>query len=196
MDLSIAAGYFDNTPIEGWNGTSWDSLVVEVNFVVFDRFISDRNFGQRKREATSAVEIPSQYGVIRIPGDRIYLIEAHNTDTKHGEVYSHIYLLHEAPQTLDIVRLVAGADRPSGAPGAAVPTIVAPNLNCDLERYNSLGSEEFVNIRTQVYSLYFPPGTDIRSSDTVVINSIDYVVREVATQLMLPYARIVKRSDT
>ena len=196
MDLSIASGYFDDTSIEGWNGTSWDCLDIEVNIIAFDRFISDRNFGQRKREATSACEIPSQYGVIRIPGGRVYLIEAYNYDTKHGEVYTHIYLLHEASSTVDIVRLVDGAERPSGSAGPATPTIVAPNLNCDIERYNSIGSEQFENLRTSVYSLYLPPGTDIRSGDEVVIDSIDYVVREVADQLKLPYARVVKRSDT
>ena len=91
MDLSVAASYFDDTPIEGWNGSSWDQLDQEINLVVFDRFISDRNFGQRKRSASAGAPIPPEYKVIRLPGDLIYLVESLNTDSKHGEQYSYVY---------------------------------------------------------------------------------------------------------
>jgi hypothetical protein len=195
MDLGTAASYFDNTPIEGWNGTSWDKLDQEVNLVVFDRFISDRNFGQRKRNATAGAAIPSQYGVIKLPGGLIYLIESFNTDSKHGERYSYVYLIHEASFTIDIVRMVEATARASGAGGAATPTDVATGVFADYERYNSVGSEQFENIRNNVYSLYLPKGTDLRSSDEVRLEGEMYTVRELSLQLDVVYARVVKRSD-
>ncbi len=196
MDLSIAAGYFDSTCIEGWNGTAWEDIDIEVNIVAFDRFISDRDFGQRKRNLTSSCAIPSQYNVIRIPGGKIYLLEASNYDTKHNEVYSYIYLIHEAPRTADIIRLVAGAGRPSGSPGPSSPTVVAAGVFCNITGQNSVSSEQVETLRHSTFNIFFPKGTDLRTGDELDIDGVKHTIRDRTDRLDLVSARIVRRDDT
>lgn len=194
MELSLAAKYFDTTVLEGWNGSGWDAAVATGNFMVFDRFISDRNFGQRKRNfTTGGAAIPAQYEVVRLPGGQVYLIEAANHDTRDGADYSLIYLLHEAPLTLDVVRVSTTA-RSSGAAGTPVETVVADDVFADIERYSSRKSDEHETVRYGVYEVYLPASTDVKTSDYLKVGTDEYNVTEVMTQLKLKYVRATKRA--
>lgn len=195
MNLATAAKYFDTAEVDGWNGSAWVPNVVVGNLAVFDRFISDRNFGQRKRNFTTGhPPIASTYSAIRIPNGQIYLIEARNVDTKHGEVYSTIYLLHEAPVVLDVIR-IATTPRSSGAGGTPVETVVADDVFADIERYGARPSEEHPTIRYAYYEIYVPASTDVKMTDYLRYQGQDFNVIEVHSQLELKYIRAVARGS-
>jgi hypothetical protein len=194
MDVSQAARYFDNTNLDGWNGTDWDLGVCTGNLQVFDRFISDRTFGSDKRNfTTGSGPIPGQYAVVRAPGGLLYMVEAVNQDVQHDQPYSHVYLLHDASENMDVMRVSPSGTRASGAPGAATETKVADQVFCNVVHYSSTQSSEHPTVRYGTYIIYTPATTDVRTSDWVKVGDDEYNVTEVSTQLRLKYLRAIKR---
>lgn len=49
MKLSQANSYFNSVSLDGWNGSAWIPDVIRGNLLSFDRFITERTFGQKKR---------------------------------------------------------------------------------------------------------------------------------------------------
>jgi len=199
MKLANVSQRFSKTPIEGWDAVAgvWDAAIAKGKFVVFDRFISDRNFGQRKRNfIVGGAGIPSGYDVVRIPNGQIYLLESKNVDLGESgnDVSSHVYMFHEAPITVDIVRLTPGPTRASGAAGDPTPTTVA-TVHADMERY-SFSSGEVMQDRVGVFNLYLPKSTDVTLTDIIKVGTVEYSIQGKSDQLLLGYLRIVKRDST
>ena len=92
------------------------------------------------------------------------------------------------------MRITEGPARASGSGGASTPVNAYAGVFADYERYNSIGSEQFENIRSDVYALYLPAGTDLISSDEIRLDGEMHTVRELSLQLDLVYARIVRRA--
>jgi hypothetical protein len=193
MELSLATNYFDTTTLDGWDGTSWTTGIALANLVVYDRFLSDRSFGQVKRTVTTGQRIPVQYICFRIEG-LVYMLEGVNVDTREGKTYGWIYTLREARTTGSVIRLVDGVARASGI-SEKVPTVVHPSVFLDLDRFNSIGSTEVDSLRHPLYTAWMPQGTDLKTTDEMEIDGENYVVRERSRDMMLEFARLVKRSD-
>jgi len=194
MKLALAANYFCNNVIDGWNGTGWVSAIGAGMVQVYDRFVSDRSFGQQIRILLVPSPIASAYTCIKIAG-RVYMLQSSNPDIQHDEIYSNVYIIHEAPYLVDVLREVEGTTRASGVT-ERVTTTVATGIPGNLDRYSWDKSGQNQAIRYGVYTLFMPRGSDLLNTDMVRIGGEDYVVKERANELDLEYARVVKRSLT
>lgn len=195
MELSQVTSYFNKTPVQGWDrvGSSWVADVATGNLQVFDRFISDRSFGQRKRNLIvgGSAGIPTQYDAIKLPTGQIYLLEGKNVDVQESDGISSIYLLHEAPFTAQIQRSVT-TPRASGGPGVPTPTIVGTEF-VDMDRYSFLDSDSFDALRYSTYTVVLSAKADVTTNDWLIVGGKIYDIREQSTQLDLMYLRVTLR---
>ena len=67
MDLARANSRFNTVSLQGWDGTDWVPEISFGNFMSFDRFITERTFGQKKRmfEVGGDNPIDPAYEVVR-----------------------------------------------------------------------------------------------------------------------------------
>lgn len=194
MKLGQISGYFDTTTVDGWDGTTWTKGIAALNLVVYDRFISDRSFGQVERTASCGVEIPEKYICFRL-GDKVYMVESANLDTRDNEPYSWIYTLRWARKTGDVLRMVDGVPRASGVV-EQTQEVAHAGIYLDIDQYNFLSSQQVESLRHPVYSIWMPLGTDLLTTDEILIEGDYYTVRERSRDMSLEFARIVKRGDS
>lgn len=196
MKLSQASSHFNQLAVEGWDrGTStWIPNVATGSFQVFDRFIADRSFGQRKRNFVTGgdVRIPAQYSAIRFEDGTVYLLEASNRDLQPGGSVASVYLLHQAPFVANIMRMVT-TPRSNGAPGTPTPTQIDTAF-LDLDRYSFIDSDGFDAVRYGVYTAVLSADATVDTENWLVVDGVEYDVREISSQLDLTYLRVVKRS--
>lgn len=195
MDLSVAGQYFDTVNVEGWDGSAWVANVAFGNLAVYDRFISDRSFGQRKRIFTTGVghEIPTQYGVIRLPDGTVYLLEHANRDIKHDRVYSTVYHMRESAGLVQVIRQVV-TPTASGMGGTSADSVIA-TVYCDIDRYSALSSSQFDTVRYPLVEFWLPSSTPVTTGDELELDGERYNVREISLALDLTYIRALKRGD-
>jgi hypothetical protein len=195
MELAQVTEYFNKTPVQVWDraGSTWVNDVAQGNLQVFDRFISDRSFGQRKRNfiVGGSAGIPAQYDAIKLPTGHVYLIESKNVDMQVADTMSSIYLLHEAPFTAQVKRTVT-TPRSNGAPGTPTPTVIATEF-ADMDRYSFMDSDTFDALRYSTYTVYMSNQVDVTTNDWLVIDGKEYDVREQSVQLNLVYLRVTLR---
>jgi hypothetical protein len=194
VKLEDATNYFRTVAADGWDGDGWSLEVIQGDFYTYDRFISDRSFGQKKRIFTTGTEaIPSQYQALRLAGGRRYLIASENVDYDDARAYNHIYQLEEAPFTAHIIEwettLLA-----SGIQGKASEKVLALTY-CDLERVTARGSSVADAVTYAVYEVILPRGVlGLLNADRALrINNVYYDVHEVSPELRLTYVRALKR---
>lgn len=199
MKLSQAIDYHSNIPLGGLlsDGT-WREEVVYGAFLAFDRFITERSFGQKKRifQTNSRGPIPDEYTVVRTPDGRAYLVTAHNADIGgiEAQTYNNIYLLQEAPHTADIITFTT-VPTASGLGGQAV-RVVDATVHCDMDRYGGARSSEFDTVTYTTSLVVFPEGTPINTDNELTISGINYDVLEVWTSLKTVVAKVNKRSSS
>lgn len=197
MKLRQAISYHASTYLDAWSlETGWVKNALQGNFMPFDRFITERSFGQKKRIFLSNPKkgpIPEQYTVAADPSGRPYLIAAHNKDFYQGEEYNDIYLLQEGPYMVDILR----HDVKKAASGAAKSKtlLVVSSVPGDLERMTSLGSEAFPTVDYTNFVVTLPRYTEVTTDNELRISGVRYDITEVWASMQVVMARVNKRSS-
>jgi hypothetical protein len=198
-DLSRALGRFAHTPLLGWNAATsvWDDTGLRGRLQVYDRFITERDFGQRKRILTLAgdQDLPAAYSVIRLGNSAtVYMLESLNKDIEGADVYGTTFALHQAPFHVRVCRevvetLQSGAKRKTGAEEVLFDTWV------NLSRYSAVDSREFPLTDFTIYTVYFPRNV-VATTDMYVrrLDNDDLLdITEVFQSLEIPAARVQRR---
>lgn len=119
MDLSLVAETFCNTPVYWFSGPAWELSDVQCRLAPYDRFISDRAFGQKKRivHTPGGQFLPAnKYLRLGRAVGRVYMVESLNEDMdEHGE-YLNSYMVREATAEIRIhekttTKQASGADK-------------------------------------------------------------------------------------
>lgn len=196
MGLSKAANYFARTEIEGWSGTAWVPTGAKGALMPYDRFISEREFGLKRRFllVDPAFPIPDAYKVIRFKGQTpVYMAGVINKDIQVDE-YSHVQLLHAAAYTATLYNLVKAAAA-SGMAKTATLTAIG-TYRCDVERVTYDKSLEFQGMRMSEAVVIFPAGTPVTVDHEVKVDAIMYSVAEVYASAGFLYCRAIAKRAT
>ena len=107
-----------DTPIYSYQTGAWVLADVKCRVPPYDRFISDRAFGQKKRlvQTPGGQLLPASnyYRPGRETG-RTYMVESVNEDQDGNGEYLNVYMLREAADACEILTLQE-TPRPSGTP--------------------------------------------------------------------------------
>lgn len=174
MDLQRAASKFANTPILSWDSTSADWLDTEFTgaLQVFDRFITERTFGQKKRVllVDGNCKLDSDITVIRLQGsEEPFIVEKFNEDVRFGKLYSYIYLLHEAPYFVDVIK-TATETNAAGVDIGTTETILETTW-MDMDRFSAAPSRTFEETEMTILSMSFPKNSLVDTDCFVRIKS-------------------------
>lgn len=156
MKLERAISKFARNPIYGWDSVSsvWRKTTALGGLQAFDRFITERSFGQKKRILTVAASrpIPTEYGIVRIgETSPVFLVEHLNEDIRYGSEYTLTYLLHEAANHC-YGRKASTAVNAAGIPlSSGVTTLFETWI--DIDRFTSAGSKRFEETEFTVVTL-------------------------------------------
>jgi len=195
MKLSNAASYFSRTAISGWNGTGWDEDLTVVTFLPFDRFISEREFGTKRRY----VLVPKNdktldnYSVIRFDNeDEKFLVGVRNFDIK-GTEYSKAYMLHRAVTFVDVI----GFTKTYAASGTA-RKVERQQLNsywADIERVTYNRSKEFNTVKFSEEKILLPREAVVETSHEIVNGSEYFDIQESYMAAGLRECRAIRKKS-
>lgn len=195
MHLGRAIEKFAKNEILGWNPQrkAFELTGVKGSMQVYDRFISDRTFGTKKRLILTPRRdyIPSFYEYVRM-GDSLarFMVDALNEDVFDNSPYANTYLVREARYYVQIGRL-QGAERASGSGGKK--TFVANYMVFgDYERYTANNSKEFDTVDYTVSDVFLPLSTPVTSADLLLIDGKLHEVTEVSRVSNLLWIRAQK----
>jgi hypothetical protein len=177
MRLATAANRFARTPISGWNGTAWVANVTTVTLLPFDRFISEREFGNKRRFLLVRPNDTTfdTYSVIKLPSQEIYLVGMHDSDIQVDE-YSRSLLIHRVQGLADLIGFTK-VIKASGMAGTAVRAVLR-QVWCDTERVTSSKSKEFDQIAFTQVTLTFPRDCVVDTENEVQIGGQYYTLSE------------------
>jgi len=198
MRLDRAIAKFAKNEIWGWNhGRQCFELTGKKGSLqVYDRFISDRTFGTKKRILLLPRQdyVPSQYDYIRI-GDSVarFMMDSLNEDVYSNGPYANTYLLREAKYRVEIGSF-RGEQRASGF-GGKKEFVVDVEVFGDYERYTGTNSTEFNTVDYTVSDIFLPLSVDIDSTKVLRIDGKMYEVSEVARVSNLLWVRGQKLAE-
>lgn len=177
MELGRAASYFSTTPVDGWNGTDWDQEVTTVTVDPYDRFISEREFGNKRRMLLVKPddEYFHKYSVIKLPSGDVYMVGSRNSDIQ-GEEYSQVVLIHRAID-LGSVYSFTKTTKASGMAGTAVRTL-SGEWWADAERVTFANAKEFDSVAFSTMTLTLPRDCTIDTDQELELDGRFYDVRE------------------
>lgn len=193
MDLQRAVSKFTTTPIEVWDSESLNWLETDLcgSLQVFDRFITERSFGQKKRIMTIGAEgkLEEDYTVVRLVGsEEAFLVEKFNEDVRHGGVYAYSYLLHEAPFFVGVYKS-STEDNAAGIP-LRTGEVLVESAWVDLARFTGVPSKNFEESEVTIVNMTFPRGSLVDSDCYLKTSNGDrYNVDEVFFNLDLISAK-------
>jgi len=190
MDLARAASKFTTSEIMGWNvaAQKWETTGALGRMQVYDRFITERTFGQKKRIVTvnPATPIPSTYMNYKLSGgSAIYLLESYNEDVANADAYGLSYLFHSTNVEVELVDDVV-AQRASGSSSIVGESVVA-TFWADIERYRGESSGQFDDLDYTVANIAIPNSVSPDTSMRVRVKgtSTSYKILEVFDSLDL-----------
>ncbi len=167
---------------------------------VYDRFVSDRDFGQKKRIflCPGVFSIPLNETLLQIsdvPG--VWLIEGSNADADASGVYASAVVLREARHKVKLWKKGGTKKRATGVGYIDTGLQLIGETWGDFSRYSSTESRELQGIDYTIGSWYLPLGTSV-SLDTLIEDEFGqfFMVREVSSFLDLLMVRAQEREDT
>jgi hypothetical protein len=193
MELARAASKFTDSPIEAWDSLTGRWVATEHcgALQVFDRFISERTFGQKKRTLLVGADdkLDPFVTVVRLGGsEKAFMIEKFNEDVRHGTLYSYIYLLHEANHYVEVTKDTFSEN----AAGVKLSTgkQVVERVWMDIGRYSGAPSKKlFDDTEYTIVSMTFPSDSVVDTDCHVKVESGDrYNVDELYYSLDLKSA--------
>ena len=193
MDLARAANRFTNSPILAWDSgfADWVDTGVFGALQAFDRFVTERTFGQKKRIMLMGrdSQLDSSYTTVKLQGsEEAFLIEKFNEDVRHGSLYSYIYLLHEAPYFVDVCK----ATTETNAAGVEIDLgeQVVESVWVDISRFSGAPSRKFEETEFTVNTITFPSDSQVDTDSYLKLANDDrYNVDEIFSGLDLIVAR-------
>jgi hypothetical protein len=189
MNLKGAANYFAKTPLDGWDGTVWLLSVARGTFLPHDRFISEREFGNKRRHllVNPATPIPANVNVLRLPNGKVYLKGWLTQDITDAGEYSLIYLLHIAQYQCTVLRQT----RTASASGVVSSATRAPlgTWYADAENVTFLSSAESKTMAFGDAHVILPLDCPVTNNDFLQIGVDIYHVREVHESSGFRYCR-------
>ena len=180
MGLKRVANFFARTPLYGWNGTAFVNTGCKGALQPYDRFVSEREFGAKRRMllVNPDTPIPSQYTVVRLNSDGpIYMVGWLNKDVQDDQTYSLIYLLHQVTETGQLIALVKNI-KASGMVGVVTDNILG-TWHCNSERITFNNSREFNEVRITDATLTLPNNCPVTIDHEFAIGNSRYVIQEV-----------------
>ena len=195
MSLHRAANYFARTDLYGWNGTTFEPTGAKGTLDPYDRFVSEREFGLKRRMllVDPKKPIPDKYTVIRVgeTGPQ-YLRGWLNEDIFDDQAYSLIYLLHRATEVGQLVSL----GKVPKASGMAFTTVDVPegNWHCNAERVTYSNSQEFSQLRISDSTITLPADCPAQADHEFILGPKRYVIQEVYTTAGFVQARAQVKS--
>lgn len=192
--LQRAVARFNRSTVEGYNHVTkaWEPAVGIGSLQVYDRFITERSFGQKKRilycgEGNQFDS--SKYQLIRVSGeDRVYMVESRNADVTEDSSYAHAYLLKTCSSVVTIKKLQSTSIRASGV-GSDSSLVTLDEVWGDIERYSSANSREFHDVDYTIVTISLPKYAQVDSDCTLTVEGVDYDVTEVTDNLDLKLVR-------
>lgn len=193
MDLARAIGKFTTNHIYSWDSAtaSWKDTRRHGGLQVFDRFITERSFGQLKRILTVSKnhKLPTDITTIRVEGsEEVFLLEKFNEDVRYGQLYAYVYLLHEAPFLVDVKKITSTVN----AAGVKIQTgeQVIETIWMDIQRFTGIASRTFEETEYTVVDMTFPRTSAVDTDCFVELSDGSrYNVDEVYSSLDLINAR-------
>lgn len=179
MKIGRAANWFNETPVFGWSGQHWSDELVRVTYDPYDRFISERPFGLKRRMILVNPEtpIPARYRVLRIGATGpVFLRGTPNQDIQ-ADPYSTIELLHMASRFATLVRILKVPDA-SGV-GAVATRSQSQDVWCDLERISFTSLHEDRTLRLSDSVIRFPSDLQVTRGDEALIDGWWWDIQEV-----------------
>jgi hypothetical protein len=194
MDLSRVAGKFCSTPVYGLDPTTqeWVGLGINGSVQTYDRFITERTFGQKKRVLVTLRDslIPENISQIRVGDDlEVYLVESLVPDLSEV-VYEVIYSLRQAKYAAVLCQL-QGAQRLSGVSSAS-QEVELENLWIDLERFGGEPSRQIDAVDYDIYTAVLPRHSQAKVGQYLKVGTQRYRVDAVYPLLDLPTAKVVR----
>lgn len=195
MEVAEASRWFANTSVDGWNGTAWVKNIASGDFHAFDRFITERTFGAKKRVFHTPEEDKIDYDtypIVRTADSKIWIVSSDNADIEGTAAYAQSYLLLEASLQAQIIEHTTQT-LASGAEGPDSETVLSTEY-CDLERYSASNSDMFPNVAYGGYEITMHKGVAVDVEKELKILGIYYEVKEVIPELLTTVCRCVKRA--
>lgn len=179
-----------DTPIYSYQGGAWALSPVKCRVPPYDRFISDRSFGQKKRLVQTPggqlLPVSNYYRPGRATG-RTYMVESINDDQDGTGEYLNIYMMREAADPCDIF-IQQVTPRPSGTPKKE--WVLSSQIWVDFDRFGVLRSDELDGIDYTSYTVTLPMNITIPSDCRLRIGGALYAVQENFVQLKLRQLRV------
>lgn len=193
MELGDAIEFFANVHLDGLNGATWDAEVAHGNFITFDRFITERSFGLKKRLFVmgGGVTLDPQYFVVRTPDGEPYLVVEHNYDFKDSAEYAATYLLQRCAYQAEII-VTNERTGLSGLNYGNGDSVVA-TVMCDVERVSAKTSAEFEGADYTLYTITLPGDTAVSTDNELRIDGAMYDIKEVTKAMNVVDVKAVKR---
>lgn len=178
MELRQAANYFSHTEVDGWTGRTWSRLDYRVTLLPYDRFISEREFGNKRRQMLCDPDATcfDRFTVIRtLPEKLVYILGTSNYDMRE-QAYSRVQLVLLAPYIGEIISFQPTV-MASGV-GSSLQPVSGGRWHCDVERVTFANSKEFDATRFSEVVLSFPRDCPVDTDYEVKVNDKVYDVRE------------------
>lgn len=198
MDLRRSFERFASLELSRWDKAT-DSYVPTGtlgSLQVYDRFVSDRDFGQKKR----LFLVPGQFSIdpnqliLKVSGvPSVWLLEGMNYDSGAAGVYASVLVLREGRHRLKLYK-PGGTKRASGVGYVTRADVLVDETYGDFSRYSSSESSKFDNVDYTVGSWYLPRGTPV-DLDTIIEDNFGqrFQVKEVSSFLDLLMVRVQER---
>jgi hypothetical protein len=195
MDVSEAAEWFATVPLDGWDGTQWASKVAYGDFHSYDRFITERTFGAKKRvflQPDNKRLDTSTYSVVRTPDGRQYIVLSDNADIEGVSRYQSTLLMVEAAYSADVVEYQT-TTLASGQEGD--PTLVTLSTTvCDMDRFSVDRSDDFATVAYGLFKILVPAGVTVDTNYELLIDGAYYEVQDVSPELLAQAIRALRRA--
>lgn len=187
MKLAELALDFETTFLDLWDGTAWLPKAIAGSFQVYDRFITERTFGVKKRIFLTSHDPADTTEVVRTPDGIICLVEAAVPDYENDVRFRCSMTLRETNAMLTVTShtpIVNAAGVATGqTPGATRTTW------CDVGRYNSNLSGEFSGVYHETDIIVLPYSFSVSLSDYMAVDGVEYKVAEIDKLLRLREVR-------
>lgn len=179
-----------DTPIYYYSSGVWALSPVKCRVPPYDRFISDRAFGQKKRlvQTPGGQLLPASnyYRPGRDTG-RTYMVESVNEDQDANGDYLNVYMMREASDACQILTQQS-TPRPSGTPKKE--WVVSSEIWVDFDRFGVLRSDELDGVDYTSFTITLPANVILPGDCRLRIDNALYAVQENFVQLELRQLRV------